>query len=177
MSAELLLVMDDTSESGACFAHRLMSYTLLPAFLPLPCGLNAPFCLSLVMAMARSLGNSDLQTNACRSVDTSSSDTIVVDMRERLSASALLVKHGSASAYLTVASDAVVIGNVYDHHAIENLQWERSVAAARVLAWLAEQVCGCAHRKPRKKLMRTTRDMYRKSAMKKKVRATASKLP
>jgi hypothetical protein len=43
-------------------------------------------------------------------------------MRERLSARALLAKHGSASAYLTVASDAVVMGNVYDHHARENLR-------------------------------------------------------
>jgi hypothetical protein len=122
LSAELLLVMEDTRESGACLAHRLMSCTLLLVLFPLPLGFTAPFCRSLVIAMARSLGKSDRQMNACRSVDTSSSDTIVVDMRERLSARALLAKHGSASAYLTVASDAVVMGNVYDHHARENLR-------------------------------------------------------
>jgi hypothetical protein len=122
LSAEWLLVIEDTRERGACLAHRLMSCTLLLALFPLSFGFTAPFCRSLVMAMARSLGKSDRQTSACRSVDTSSIDTMVDDMRERLSARALLAKHGTASAYLTVASDAVVMGNVYDHHARENLR-------------------------------------------------------
>jgi hypothetical protein len=155
-------------------AQRLMSCTLLLAFLPLPFGFPTPFCLSLVMAMARSLGKSDRQTIAWRSVDTSSSDTIVVDMRERLSARALLVKHGTDSAYLTVASDAVVMGNVYDHHARENLQHSSTITYESI-QYVGGRVS--AHLKPRKKLMRTTRDRYRKIAMKKKVRATGSKLP
>jgi hypothetical protein len=172
--------MEDTSERGACLAQRLMSWTLLLAFLPLPFGFPAPFCRSLVMAMAKSLGKSDRQTIAWRIVDTSSSDTIAVDMRERLSAMALLMKHGTASAYFTVASDAVVMGNVYDHHARENLQHSsvhNEQLIAQTMHGFSWKQCIIAHPNPRKKLMRTTRDRYKKMAMKKNLRATASKLP
>ncbi|URD79139.1 TVP38 TMEM64 family membrane protein [Musa troglodytarum] len=71
------------------------------------------------------VGNKEPQTNAWRSVDTNSRDTMAEDMSERLRARPLLTKQGAASAYLMVASEAVVIGNVYDHHATENLQNRR----------------------------------------------------
>lgn len=48
--------------------------------------------------------------------------TIVDDTKERVSARPLLIIVGTCSAYLMVATEAVVMGKVYDHHATENLQ-------------------------------------------------------
>lgn len=48
-------------------------------------------------------------------------ETIVEDMNDRLRARPLLKKQGTCSAYFIVATDAVVMGKVYDHHATENL--------------------------------------------------------
>lgn len=48
--------------------------------------------------------------------------TIVDDTKERESARPLLIIVGTCSAYLMVATEAVVMGKVYDHHATENLQ-------------------------------------------------------
>ncbi|RRT68993.1 hypothetical protein B296_00033325 [Ensete ventricosum] len=73
------------------------------------------------MAIARSFGNKDRQTNACRRVHRNNRDTMIEDMSDRLNARPLLKAHGTSSAYLMVATEAVVIGNVYAHHAIENL--------------------------------------------------------
>lgn len=64
------------------------------------------------MAMARSLGNKDRHTKACRRVETKSTATMVEDMRERPRAKPLLKKQGTSSAYLIVAIDAVVMGKV-----------------------------------------------------------------
>lgn len=74
------------------------------------------------MAMARSLGNKVHQTKACRKVETNNTETIVDDMNERETARPLLRTEGTCSAYFMVATDTVVMGNVYDHHATENLQ-------------------------------------------------------
>lgn len=43
------------------------------------------------------------------------------EKKERVSARARLGTQGTASAYFIVATEAVVIGKVYDHHATENL--------------------------------------------------------
>lgn len=64
------------------------------------------------MAMARSFGNKDCHTNACRRVETKSTVTMVEDTTERLRAKPLLKKHGTSSAYLIEAKDAVVMGKV-----------------------------------------------------------------
>lgn len=54
--------------------------------------------------------------------------TIVVDMNERAKANALVMKEGTSSAYFMVAIETVVIGNVYDHHATENLQIVKDIS-------------------------------------------------
>lgn len=74
------------------------------------------------MAMARSFGNSVRQTKAWRRVEMNKMATIVDDTKERESARPLLIIVGTCSAYLMVATEAVVMGKVYDHHATENLQ-------------------------------------------------------
>lgn len=62
-------------------------------------------------------------------VETKSTETMVEDKKESVRTSPLLMKHGTFSAYLIVAREAVVMGKVYDHHATENLpQNETSVA-------------------------------------------------
>lgn len=73
------------------------------------------------MAIARSLGKRVRQTKAWRRVEMNRMKTIVDDMKERVTARPLLMTEGACSAYFIVAIDAVVIGNVYDHHATENL--------------------------------------------------------
>lgn len=77
--------------------------------------------LLFVIAIARSFGNKLCQTKPWRSVETNKTQTIAEEMKESVSARARLVKQGTASAYFIVATEAVVIGKVYDHHATENL--------------------------------------------------------
>lgn len=103
------LVMEETRERGFCFAQRLIFNCIfsLEAFI-LPPLLHFFF----VMAMARSFGNKEHHTKACRRVEMSNKETMVEDMRERTRASALLMTLGTCSAYLMVANDAVVIGKV-----------------------------------------------------------------
>lgn len=74
------------------------------------------------MAMARSLGNKVRHTKPWRSVETKSTQTIVEDMNDSAKARPLVMGEATSSAYLMVAIEAVVIGNVYDHHATENLR-------------------------------------------------------
>ena len=64
------------------------------------------------MAMARSLGNNVCHTKAWRRVETNRTDTIVEDMSERVRARTLVSTVGTCSAYLMVASEAVVMGKV-----------------------------------------------------------------
>lgn len=105
LSTELCFPMFVTSDSGDCFAQRLISYAFFNGFFSLPCFL-------FVMAIARSLGNRVRHTKAWRSVETSNMETIVDDMNESVKARPLLITVGTCSAYLIVAIEAVVMGNV-----------------------------------------------------------------
>ena len=73
------------------------------------------------MAIAMSLGNKLRNTKACRRVDTSKAVTIRVDIVARVNAKLFVTQFVTSFEYLMVAMAAAVIGNVYAHHAIENL--------------------------------------------------------
>lgn len=54
-------------------------------------------------------------------METNKTQTMAEEKKERVSARARVGTQGTASAYFIVATEAVVIGKVYDHHATENL--------------------------------------------------------
>lgn len=89
----------------ACLVQRLISYALLKGFFSL-------VIFFFVIAIAKSFGNNVCQTKACRRVETNNTKTIADDMKERVIARPLLGIEGTSSAYLMVATEAVVIGKV-----------------------------------------------------------------
>lgn len=77
--------------------------------------------------MAMSLGNKSRSTNAWMIVVTSTAVTVSVATTHRMRAKLLVAMVGTAFEYLIVATAAAVIGNVYAHHASENLQGKNIV--------------------------------------------------
>ena len=72
-----------------------------------------------VMAMETSLGKRSLSTNAWNMVVTSRPATVTVAMPDSPMESATVRTLLTSVAYVIVAIDALVIGNVYAHHARE----------------------------------------------------------
>ena len=83
------------------------------------------------MAIAMSLGNRFRNTKACRRVDTSKAATMSIERTVSTMDKAFVIQFVTSFEYLIVAMAIAVIGKVYAHHDIENLN-------------------------PRKKLIRTT---------------------
>lgn len=73
------------------------------------------------MAIAMSLGNRFLNTKAWRRVVTSKEVTTSVEIAVKIKAKVLVTQFVTSFEYLRVAIAAPVIGNVYAHHANENV--------------------------------------------------------
>lgn len=83
------------------------------------CGLGFP-SLAL-MAIAMSLGKRSWSTKACKMVVMRRIVTMIVAVRESMTARACVTTFVTSFEYLMVVMAALVIGKVYAHHAKENL--------------------------------------------------------
>lgn len=105
--------MKETAERADCYFELLTVGDFFSM------GLASSMAFFFVMAMAGSFGN---KTKPWMRVEKIRTQTMVVDIAERMTMSPLLRTFGTASPYLMVATAAVVMGKVYAHHATENLQ-------------------------------------------------------